>query len=119
MRQLERDIIDILLHAGEKELSVKIIARHVYNKYNTLFVPIDREKMYRDVLKALVKNTEPVGSFFQKGEQRGCYRLSDNLWMNRQLAFEFTEYEEVDDTTEVIANEKLLPGLFDGQVEEV
>ena len=76
--------------AGEKGLSVKKIARHVFNKNNSLFNEITFDDVYRQVAFFLNKNSKSAGSIIERTQARGVYRLNTSV-VPRQLQFEFKD----------------------------
>ncbi|WP_302952279.1 hypothetical protein [uncultured Prevotella sp.] len=90
----DRDIIFILNEAGPKGLSVKKIARHVYNHNNGFFNVVSFEDVYRYVSSYLIRTSKVLDSIIEKTDERGVYRINNSSKMSLQLQFEFCDDEE-------------------------
>ena len=83
----DRDIIFILNEAGPKGLSVKKIARHVYNHNNGFFNVVSFEDVYRYVSSYLIRTSKVPDSIIEKTDERGVYRINNSSKMSLQLQF--------------------------------
>lgn len=84
------EILFILSEAGERGLSVKKIARHVFNNRNSLFDEIAYDDVRRQVACYLSRNSRTAGSIVERTDVRGVYRLNP-AHVSRQLQFDFKD----------------------------
>lgn len=91
--ELEHDILTVLREAGPKGLSVKHLSLNVYNMQNSLFQPLDRDRMHLRVSKWLRDTVRQSGAPVEKTEVRGHYRLNLNSPKVKQLMISFAEKE--------------------------
>ncbi len=89
----DRDIIFVLNEAGAKGLSVKKIARHVYNHNNGFFNVVSFDDVYRYVSSFLVRNSKMSDSIIERTDERGVYRINHSSKISRQLQFNFCDEE--------------------------
>ena len=54
--QYEKDILLLLIEAGEKGLSVSKITRHIFNTYNSFFLSLNIEDTHQEVQQCSLKN---------------------------------------------------------------
>lgn len=87
----DREILYILGEAGYKGLSVRKIARHVFNNNNSFFDNVSFDDVYRYVSSYLKRNSKSRESVVEKTEVRGVYRINMSSVMFRQLQFDFRE----------------------------
>lgn len=85
----EREILDILLEAGDKGLTVKNISRHVHYEANSLFEEICYNDVYKDVRRFIQKESRNSYSILEHTQERGCYRLNRNSEIFSQLLLQF------------------------------
>lgn len=90
----EREILDVLREAGQTGLPVKRIALNVFNITNSLFNPLDPEKVYAEVSDWLRTESAKSGASIEKTDTRGWYRLNLNSQKVQQLLMEFLPNEE-------------------------
>lgn len=99
----DHEILFVLTEAGEKGLSVKKIARHVFNNRNGLFDVVPFEDVYNHVAGYLKRNSKSNDSIIERTGVRGVYRLNQSN-TSRQLCFDFKsedmEMTDKDKTTE-------------------
>lgn len=88
------DIIQILIEAGPKGLSVKKIARHVFNRNNGFFNVVSYDDVYHYVSSYLIRNSKSADSIIEKTDIRGVYRIIPSSKASRQLQFIFSDHEE-------------------------
>ncbi len=72
----EKEIVDVLAKAGNNGLSVKKIARHVFNASNSFFEVLDFSEVHQQVQRCLLRNSKKKGSLFIRMKKRGAYRLN-------------------------------------------
>lgn len=89
----EHIICHILKEAGNRGLSVRKIALHVFNASNTLFVETTYEEVYGIVSRYLNHSVRCSNSLVKRASRRGYYCLDDNP-ENRQLFLDFTDGED-------------------------
>ncbi len=86
----DSEIVYVLKEAGEKGLSIRKIARHVYNSKNSFFDVVSFDEVHRYVAGFLVRNSKSVNSFIERTSVRGVYRLNQSN-TDRQLQFDFRD----------------------------
>lgn len=101
MMKYEREILTVLHEAGNKGLSVRKIARHVYNSSNELFSELTLQEVTHHVKAFLHKKSRQPNDMLERTEARGVYRLSRRYKETRQLMFDFSE----DDTESIVEEE--------------
>ena len=74
----DSEILFVLTEAGEKGLSVKKIARHVFNNCNGLFDVVPFEDVYHYVACYLKRNSKSNDSIIERTSIRGVYRLNQS-----------------------------------------
>jgi len=107
----EQTIFRILKEAGPAGLSVKKIARHVYNEQNTFFSVVDFADVHREVQLFLMRNSRQANAMLEHAEGRGMYRLNQNSPKTMQLMLEFSNDEDEDDAPKPTTDLSL--SLFD------
>ncbi|WP_028898193.1 hypothetical protein [Prevotella sp. HUN102] len=108
--QYDKEIIRILLEAGEDGLSVQKISRHVFNACNSLFSPIEQKDVHAYVQQYLIRVTKNKNSIIEK-TQKGIYRLNLDNQETQQLCLQFTDEKEADNVQEKEVDNSL--SLFD------
>ena len=109
----EQQIQKILAEAGELGISVQSIARHVYNLNCTLFIQPDFSEIHAFVQQYLLRNSKSAQSLVEKTGRRGYYRLNTkNNADARQLLFEFSEEQQVEEKEEEKPQQDLSLDLF-------
>lgn len=93
----DREIILVLSEAGDKGLSVRKIARHVFNRCNGLFDAIEYEDVRRYVGEYLSRNSKSADSMIERTDVRGVYRINMSSDGSRQLLFQFKEDDGVEE----------------------
>ncbi len=83
-----------LAEAGNNGLSVKKIARHVFNASNNFFEELDFQEVHNAVQQYLTRNSKNRDSLIEKVGPRGIYRLNTNSPISQQLMFDFFQEEE-------------------------
>jgi DNA repair protein RadC len=71
----EKQILRILLDVGARGISVKKLAKHVYNHYCTLFFKPDFDEIYRSVQYYLRSRADKKKSPIEHAEKYGHYRI--------------------------------------------
>jgi|GEM_PF-2070910 len=93
MAGYDRQVIEILYHAGKEGMQVKEVARRLYNLNSTLFEPIDYPHLKSSVQSYLISQSKREGGvIMQCGWGRYC--ISPNYMP--QLSLEFSTEEFVD-----------------------
>jgi hypothetical protein len=87
-------ILRFLTEAGSDGLSVRKLARHVFNASNTLFETVDFEEVHRYVQTFLLRNSRSSDSLVENVGKRGIYRLNPRSARSQQLMLMFSEEEE-------------------------
>ncbi len=97
----DKQILQILSAAGEQGISVRFLAKHVYNMNCTLFSAPDITEVHNYVQQYLLRNSKSPRSLIERTERWGWYRLntsgSDDA---RQLMFDFKQAKSNTGTTE-------------------
>jgi len=91
----DREIFFVLNEAGAKGLSVKKIARHVYNRCNGFFDEMQYDDVRRYVGDYLNRNCKMADSIIERTEVRGVYRINMSSGYSRQLLLDFKEDDDV------------------------
>lgn len=98
----DRQILQVLTDVGEKGISARLLARHVYNMNLSLFHTPDLNEIYSYVRQYLLKNSKSPQSLIEHTEQRGCYRLNTrNNDDARQLMLQFHDEQQGGEEPEV------------------
>ncbi len=95
----EKEILRILSVAGSTGLSVKKIARHVFNASNTFFETISFEEVHVYVQQYLLKNSKNPDSIIESAGVRGTYRMNPSSKESQQLMLLFREDEQEEPET--------------------
>lgn len=109
----EQDILGLLCEAGDNGLSIKKLAKHVYNMHNTLFESVDFESVYNAVVAFVNKDKRSRTPLLRKTDKWGHYALaySDNKYSQLMFDFSDVEEEEEDDDAKYVTDKSL--SLFD------
>ena len=90
--QYDKEILKVLVEAGDAGLSVQKISRHVYNACNTLFNTISYSDVHDYVLQYLQRNTKNPNSIITRSDVRGIYRINTSVDDGRQLMLQFADH---------------------------
>ena len=90
----EQQILTILLGVGAPGISVKKLAKHVYNHYCTLFYQPDFRDVYRAVRQYVQRQSRSQQGLLEHAERWGCYRLNTRNASARQLMLNFKAQQE-------------------------
>ena len=91
----DQHILQILIEAGDRGLSVRAISKHLFNRTRTFFVTPDFQEIHIYVQKFLLKNSKSAQSLIESTGQRGCYRLNTTGSQDaRQLMLQFAEEQD-------------------------
>lgn len=86
--KFHQDIIDVLKEANGRSMSVRLIARHIYNKKVGLFESkLSFEDIYQSVRFYLWSQSNRPSSPFLKGEKRGHYTVRREVFDMLELDF--------------------------------
>lgn len=109
----DRQILNILMEAGDGGVSVQVLVRHVYNMNSTLFSSPDIGDVHRYVRQYLQRNSKSERALVESTGRRGYYRLNTkNNADARQLMLEFSEEKTKTEVAEP-ADTDLSLNLFD------
>ena len=88
----EQQILQILLEVGKRGISVRKLAKHVYNMNCTLFSQPDVQAIHRSVQQYLFSNSRSKRPLVESTGRWGYYRLSNSgrSYM-KQLMLEFND----------------------------
>ncbi len=103
----DSEILYVLKEAGEKGLSIRKIARHVFNNRNSLFDIVSLDDVHRYVAWYLIRNNKSANSFIERTDVRGVYRLNRSN-ASRQLQFDFKDEENESMDEEISCEDKSL-----------
>lgn len=106
----EKDILLLLIEAGEKGLSVGKISRHIFNTHNSFFLPLDVEEVHQEVQQCLVKMSRRTDSMLGK-VKKGVYCINTENQQVKQLRLKFLN--EQNETKEVSPQADLSLNLFE------
>ncbi|MCD8289959.1 MAG: hypothetical protein LUC91_00470 [Prevotella sp.] len=97
--EYEKEIIYVLSEAGKKGLSIKKIARHIYNNNNSLFDELSFEDVHKAVAGFLQRNCKRRNSLVERTQKNGTYRIRVSV-KPTQLQLYFKDDEDVKDVKE-------------------
>lgn len=88
----KQQILQILLEVGERGISVRKLAKHVYNMNCTLFSQPDAQAVHRAVQQYLFSNSMSKHPLVESTGRWGYYRLNNSgrTYM-KQLMLEFND----------------------------
>ncbi len=90
----DRQILEILMLAGAKGISVRMLSQHVYNMNCSLFFVPDVEEIRRYVQRYLLRNSKTPTDIIERTGRRGFYRLNTRKSAAaQQLLLEFKAQE--------------------------
>ena len=90
----DKEILKVLIEAGEKGLSIQKISMHLFNSCNSLFYPVGLDEMHAYVVRFLARNTKPSNPVVVKKQKRGVYAFNFDLKENKQLLLQFKDKKE-------------------------
>lgn len=99
----------MLAEAGENGISVKKLARHVFNASHSFFESVTFDDVYRYVQLFVRRNSKGSEALLVGGGHRGHYRLNPNSAQSQQLLLMFCDDEE---DKEPVKTEDLSLSLF-------
>lgn len=85
----EKQILRILLDVGARGISVKKLAKHVYNLSCTLFSQPEFDEVYRQVQYYIYSRSRSSKSIIENTGRRGYYRLNMRSSTVSQLMIDF------------------------------
>ncbi len=98
--KLEREILNVLVQAGNSGLKLEKIVRHVYNACNSMFNPLDYKTVYNQVAQYLIKCSKDPSSFVSKGKGYAVYHINFKNTAVKQLMLDFSFSSEMSDAKE-------------------
>ncbi len=84
----ERNILIVLSEAGSKGLSLKRIALNIYNMHNSIFEPLEYDKVYGSVAQWLRQESMRSQGTVRKTEHWGHYTINKDSRKVQQLLAE-------------------------------
>ena len=91
----DKQLLRILTTVGERGISVRSLAKHIYNLNSSLFSRPDYEEVHSYVQQFLLRNSKSDKSLIERTGQRGYYRLNiKNNTDARQLVLQFRSESE-------------------------
>ena len=95
----DRQILEVLIEAGERGIGVRSIVKHIYNRNRTFFFTPDYEEIRAQVRRFLSRNSRSAHSLVQRAGRRGYYRLNTSGNTDaRQMMLSFREGEQARET---------------------
>lgn len=94
----EQQILRILMEAGPQGLSVKKIARHVFNENNGFFCEVDYDTVHQLVRQYLQRQCAQRNGMVRR-VSHGVYQLNTKTEEATQLLLQFKEADEDDSAT--------------------
>lgn len=86
----DKQLLQLLTEVGERGISVRSLAKHVYNMNCSLFSQPDYQEIHSYVQQFLLRNSKSEKSLIESTGQRGYYRLNVNNNVDaRQLVLQF------------------------------
>ena len=108
----DQQILKVLTEAGEYDVSVQAVAKHVYNMNCTFFTQPDYEEIRSYVQQFLLRNSKSNFSIIENTGRRGYYRLNTTGSADaRQMMLQFRE-ETVEENEEEKPQQDLSLDLF-------
>lgn len=107
----DKDIINLLILAGSKGISVKKISQYVFYNSNTFFDAVPYEEVLSEVKRFIHRGIRRKHPFLEHAEKRSLYRINIHTKEGRQL---LAKYKEPEEKQEKFADELPIPSLFDG-----
>ena len=93
MTEYEEDLLRILSKVGERGISVRALAKHIYNKRTSLFSQPDPEAIHSFVQHYLLYHAnKPKGNVVRV--RHGYYRLNTRIPYVKQLLIDFSNEEK-------------------------
>ena len=89
-RIFDNDILQVLSEAGDEGLSVRKIARHVFNARHTMFDTLIYEEVHAYIGRYLLRSSKSKKSPIIHAEKRGAYRLKNNASSGIQTTIDFS-----------------------------
>ena len=108
----DQQILKVLIEAGERDVSVQAVAKHVYNMNLSFFNTPDYEEIRTYVQQFLLKNSKSSLSLIENTGRRGYYRLNTTGSADaRQMMLQFRE-EQKEEKVEEKPQQDLSLDLF-------
>lgn len=105
----DKDIIELLIMAGPKGISIKKISQYVFYNRNSFFDAVSYEEVFAEVRRYVYNGLRLKNPTLEHADSRH-YRICNRTQEGRQLLLQYKDVEEKDDK---VAEEPQLPGLFD------
>lgn len=110
--KLEREILNVLVQAGNQGLKLEKIVRHVYNACNSMFNPLDYKTLYSYVSQYLNKSSKDPNSVVAKGKGYAIYHINYKNAVVEQLMLDFSSSPEIKEKESEEKKNSLGPDLF-------
>ena len=108
----DQQILRILLEVGVRGISVKKLAKHVYNHYCTFFFQPDFVEIYRYTQQYIQRNSRSSQGIIEHAEKWGHYRINDRSSAGMQMMLKFTDNANNDEDEEKKPSVDLSLSLF-------
>lgn len=112
----EQQIVELLAKTGDKGLTCKKLAKHLYNANNSLFEAASFDDIYRELQAYLNRKTKERFPYIEKTGEWGYYRLNDEKLKESLGWIGLVGNDEESDTTDEVnktINLDNYPSLFD------
>lgn len=94
----DKQLLQLLSVVGERGISVRSLAKHLYNMNCSLFSQPDFSEVHSYVQQFLLRNSKSEKSLIESTGQRGYYRLNVNNNVDaRQMVLQFRNDSEAKD----------------------
>ncbi|MDD7318314.1 MAG: hypothetical protein SOZ80_02740 [Prevotella sp.] len=90
----DNSIMQVLAEAGESGISVKKLARHVFNASHSFFEPVTFDEVYRYVQAFVRRNSKGSEALLTGVGHRGHYCLNPSSAQSQQLLLMFCDEEK-------------------------
>jgi len=110
----DQQLLQILMSVGERGISIRSLAMHLYNMNTSLFAQPDYEVLRSYVQQYVVRNSRSSQSLLEGTGRRGYYRLNTGGSADaRQLMLQFREEQQESGAEEELRQQDLSLDLFD------
>jgi hypothetical protein len=110
----DQQILQVLVEAGERGISIKNISRHVYNMNCTFFAQPDFEEIRTYVGHYLLRNSKSAQALVESTGRRGYYRLNTSgSSYARQMLLDLSEKKDEEEEEQRPVVKDLSLDLFD------
>ena len=110
----DQQILKIFSDVGERGISARLLARHVYNQNRTFFSAPELDEVYTYVRQFIAKHSRSAKPLLERTGRWGYYKLnSRNVDARRQMLLGFTDSAEKSEDSEERPQQDFSLSLFD------